>query len=147
MASESNSYRMMTCSNAKLYSEASGYANNAIEECLDDCRFKNGAHRCRGELSYGAGDLGSYLDYELVFERIGLGGITTGSTFGCVYDAKDFDEGIWGLSYEPDNEYLEAVHRFDQAMGYDPQRLFTICTNGTDAVLNVGAIDERFHVG
>ena len=27
------------------------------------------------------------------------------------------------------------------------RRLFTICTNGSEAVLNIGGIDEKYHIG
>ena len=35
----------------------------------------------------------------------------------------------------------------DRQEGIQNKKLFTICTNGSEAILNIGGVDERYHIG
>ena len=54
--------------------------------------------------------MGSSFDYDLTYDELAVpeegkkGGV--GSSFGCIYKEHNFDSGIWGVSSDPDNEFL-----------------------------------------
>ncbi len=68
--------------------------------------------QCKGQLNYGSSSLASFLDYLLIKDLIGFipSGTKVNSTFGCIYDERNFDKGIWGLALAPDNELLDKVY-------------------------------------
>lgn len=106
--------------------------------------------QCKGELNYGSSSLSSFLDYLLIKDLIGFtpGDIKVNSTFGCIYDERNFDMGIWGLALAPDNELLDEIYYIDKNRGFDAaSRIFTICTSGNDSVMNVGGVDTSYHIG
>lgn len=109
-------------------------------------RFK----QCKGELNYGSSSLSSFLDYLLIKDLIGFtpSDIKVNSTFGCIYDERNFDTGIWGLALLPDNELLDEIYYIDKNRGYTAaSRVFTICTDGNSSVMNVGGVDTSYHIG
>jgi hypothetical protein len=77
-----------------------------------------------------------------------LNGLTVRSSFGCIYDESNFDTGIWGVSLSPENEILDQIYQADLDSNYtDAQKVFTICTEGTTAIMNIGAVDTSTHIG
>jgi hypothetical protein len=78
---------------------------------------------------------------------VNSGGLQVKSTFGCIYDERNFDTGIWGVALSPDNELLDEIYESDQARGFaDAKKVFTICTSGKTAIMNIGGIDTSNHL-
>lgn len=60
-------------------------------------------------MNYGSGELASFLDFQLVNDNVGImtNGVTVNSSFGCIYNENNFDEGIWGTSVAPNDGLLD----------------------------------------
>ena len=103
---------------------------------------------CSDEMGYGAGEFGSYFDYYFGYDRVGKKGEwQVESSFGCIYREHHFPSGIMGMSSRPHNQIWDLLYKKDKREGKHAQKLFTICTKGSDVVLNVGGIDRKHHIG
>ena len=145
--SESDSYHNMTCQAVKKYAKELPYQTRALSHCLVQCQGKDDKYECGGQINYGSGSVGSFFDYKLALDQIAIDDDEAiASSFGCIYREQQFEQGIWGVSFKPDNEVLEAIYTKDIQEGRQASKVFTICTNGSEAVMNVGGIDDQYHI-
>lgn len=124
---ESKAFKEIKCNNVEEFNNVSP----ALKRCSRSCLANVGSNStCTGDLAYGSSDLSSYLDYYLIYDeiRIHKNSHPAFSSFGCIYDEKDFFSGIWGLALDADNEFLDSVYNNDISQGLtDAKKLFSIC--------------------
>lgn len=51
------------------------------------------------------------------------------------------------MSLISSDNLLDQIHKGDLTQGLNSKKIFTICTNSSDTVLNIGGIDDAYHIG